>query len=107
MLVNGSILLDSFILRASSERAGSSSEEAELLLAGVLLSLDLNLDDVEADGLGQGSALADGHDVTLLDSGESGGAVSSEVLVSLLESVVLGDVMEVVAADDDGSLHLG
>ena len=85
----------------------SSSEETELLLAGVLLSLVLNLDHVEADGLGEGSALANSDDVTLLDSGESGGAVSGEVLVSLLESVVLLDVMKVVSSDDDGSSHLG
>ena len=85
----------------------SSSEETELLLAGVLLSLVLNLDHVEADGLGEGSALANSDDVTLLDSGESGGAVSGEVIVSLLESVVLLDVMKVVSSDDDGSSHLG
>jgi hypothetical protein len=86
---------------------GLRSEEAELLFAGVLLSLALDLDDVEADGLGEGFALANSDDVTLLDSGESGGAVSGEVLVSLLESVVLGDVVEVISSDDDGSSHLG
>lgn len=85
----------------------SRSEEAELLLAGVLLSLGVNLDHVEADGLGEGSALADGHDVTFADTGEGGGAVSGEVLVSLLESVVLLDVVEVISSDDDSSLHLG
>ena len=84
-----------------------SSEEAELLLAGVLLSLVLDLDHVETDGLGEGSALANGNDVTFLDTGECGGAVSGKVLVSLLESVVLLDVMQVVSSDDDGSSHLG
>lgn len=85
------------------------SEEAELSLseAGVLLSLGLDLDDVESDGLGEGSALANSDDVTFLNSGESGGAVSGEVLVSLLESVVLLDVMEVVSSDDNGPSHLG
>jgi hypothetical protein len=33
--------------------------------------------------------------------------VGSEVLVALLVTVVLGDVVEVLAADDDGAVHLG
>ncbi len=85
----------------------SCSEEAELLLSALGLLLGVELDDVEADSLGERSALADGDDVALRHTGESGGAVSGEVLVSLLESVVLLDVVEVVSSDDDGSLHLG
>lgn len=80
--------------------------ESEGLLGVAGLSLGVNLDNVEADGLGKGSALADGHDVTLLNTGEGGGAVSGQVLVSLLESVVLLDVMQVVSSDNDGSSHL-
>jgi len=80
--------------------------ESEGLLAVASVSLSVNLDDVETDGLGEGSALTDGHDVTLLYTGEGGGAVSGEVLVSLLESVVLLDVMQVVSSDNDGSSHL-
>lgn len=33
--------------------------------------------------------------------------MGSEVLVSLLVSVVLGDVVEVLSSDDDGSVHFG
>jgi len=33
--------------------------------------------------------------------------VAGEILVSLFESVVLLDVMEIVSSDDEGSLHLG
>lgn len=83
------------------------SEETELSLSTFLLSLGFDLDNVEADGLGEGSALADGNDVTFLNTGEGWGAVSGEVLVSLLESVVLLNVVQVVSSDDDGSLHLG
>jgi hypothetical protein len=50
--------------------------------------------------------LADGDLVTLLNT-EAWGNVGSEVLVSLLVSVVLGDVVEVFAADDEGAVHLG
>lgn len=83
------------------------SEESELLLDVTgFESLGLKLEDVESHGLGEGSALANGHDVTFLDSGESGGAVSSKVLVSLLKSVVLLDVMEVISSQDNSSLHL-
>lgn len=56
--------------------------------------------------LGQGTALADGNPVTLLNT-ESGRDVSSKVLVPLLVTVVLGDVVEVFTADDDGTVHLG
>lgn len=80
--------------------------ESEGLLGAAGVSLGLDLDNVEADGLGEGSALANGNDVTFLNTGESGRAVSGDVLVSLLESVVLLDVMQVVSSDNDGSLHL-
>jgi hypothetical protein len=49
--------------------------------------------------------LSDGHDISDSES-EGGGAVSGEGLVTLLKSVVLLDEMEVIASDDDGSLHL-
>lgn len=50
-------------------------------------------------------ALADSDDVTLLKS-EGGRAVGGDVLVPLLETVVLGHVVEVVTTHDDGPLHL-
>lgn len=58
------------------------------------------------DGLGEGPALADDDDVTLLD-GEGGRAVHWDVPVSLLVSVIFGHVVEVVAPDHDGPLHFG
>jgi hypothetical protein len=61
---------------------------------------------LETYGLGKRTALADGNPVTLLNT-ESGGDVSSQVLVALLVTVVLGDVVEVFTADDDGAVHLG
>lgn len=48
--------------------------------------------DVEADSLGQGAALADSDLVAGLDT-ESGRAVRGEVLVALFVSAVLGDAM--------------
>ena len=81
--------------------------ESEGFLAAASVSLGVNLDNVEANGLGKGSALTNSHDITLLNTGEGGGAVSGEVLVSLLESVVLLDKVQVVTADNNGVLHLG
>jgi hypothetical protein len=57
---------------------------------------------VEAHSLGEGSALADDDLVTGLDT-EGGGDVSGEVLVALLVTGVLGDEVEVFAADDQGA----
>lgn len=42
----------------------------------------------------------------LLDAPEAGGEVHRHVLVALLKAVVLADVVQVIAADDDGALHL-
>lgn len=56
--------------------------------------------------LAQGTALSNGNLVTLLNT-EGRGDVSSQVLVALLVTVVLGDVVEVLAADDQSTVHLG
>lgn len=56
--------------------------------------------------LAERSALADGDLVTLLNT-EGGGDVGGEVLVALLVTGVLGDEVEVLAADDEGTVHLG
>lgn len=56
--------------------------------------------------LAQRPALSDGNLVTLLNS-ERRRDVGRDVLVALLVTVVLGDVVEVVAADDEGAVHFG
>ena len=65
-----------------------------------------HLQDVEVHCFAERSALPDEDDVTLLD-GEGRGNVGGDVAVTFFVTVVLGDVVEVVAADDDGALHLG
>ena len=90
----------------SYDRTRTALEDAEGLLAGAGVLGGLVSDDVEPNGLGEGTALSDSDDVTLLDL-EGGRAVSGKVLVTLLETTVLGDVVEIVPADDDGVLHLG
>ena len=62
--------------------------------------------DVEADGLGDGAALADSDNITGTDT-ESRGDVSSDSVMALLESVVLLDVMEEITTDNKSVLHLG
>lgn len=61
-----------------------------------------NTEDVEADSLGKGPALANDDLVTGLDT-ESRRDVRSEVLVALLVTGVLGNEVEVLAADDKGA----
>lgn len=65
-----------------------------------------NLQDVESNGLGKWSTLTNNNNVTFLDT-ESWGDVGSNVLVSLLVSVVFLDKVEVVSSDDDSSVHFG
>ena len=81
-------------------------EKNELLLGGTKYLVRGNLENVEADGLAQRSALADGDDISFLDS-ETWADVDGDVSVSLLESVVLLDVVEIVSSDDDSASHLG
>lgn len=78
-------------------------EFGELLLR---LGVGGNLQDVESNGLGDWSTLTNGNDVTDLNT-ESWGNVNWDVLVSLLVSVVLWNVVQVVSSDDDGTVHLG
>lgn len=78
-------------------------EFGELLLG---LGVGGNLQDVESNGLGDWSTLTNGNDVTDLNT-ESWGNVNWDVLVSLLVSVVLWNVVQVVSSDDDGTVHLG
>lgn len=61
---------------------------------------------VETDRLAQWSALANRNLVTLLNT-EGRGNVRRQVLVALLISGILGDVVEVLSADDESSVHLG
>jgi hypothetical protein len=82
------------------------SEEDESLLDVTFDALDFLADDVESDGLGDWSALANGDDITDLEA-ESWGAVSGEGLMALLKTIVLFDVMEIVASDDNRASHLG
>lgn len=70
------------------------------------LGRGLDLEHVEAHGLGERAALADGHDVTLLDA-ERWRHVGRDVLVALLETLVLLHEVQVVATHDDRALHLG
>ena len=76
------------------------------MLATLLVFLGENLKDVESDSLGQRSALASNDGITFLNL-EARRNVYGSVLMSLLESVVFSDHMEVISSDDDGSVHLG
>lgn len=82
------------------------SEEDEGLLDIAFNALDLLSHNVEADGLCEGTALTNGNDITDFES-ESGGAMGGDGLVTLLESVVLADVVEVITTDDDVPVHFG
>jgi len=62
--------------------------------------------DIEAYGFGEGTALSDGDDISLLHL-EGGRAVHVDVLVAFLIAAVLGNVVEVVTADNNCVGHLG
>eukprot|EP00341_Mesodinium_pulex_P013791 CAMPEP_0116990648 /NCGR_PEP_ID=MMETSP0467-20121206/65612_1 /TAXON_ID=283647 /ORGANISM="Mesodinium pulex, Strain SPMC105" /LENGTH=163 /DNA_ID=CAMNT_0004687469 /DNA_START=77 /DNA_END=565 /DNA_ORIENTATION=- len=64
------------------------------------------LNDVESDGLGEGSASADEDDVSDLAALESRGEVRRDVGVALLVSLVLVVELEVALAHDHGVGHL-
>jgi len=66
----------------------------------------LNSQNVESHCLAQRSALSNGNNITLLDT-ERWAHMRSQVGVSLLVSSIFGDEVEVLSADDQGSVHLG
>ena len=66
--------------------------------------LDLFAENVEANSLGEGTALADSDDITDGDT-ESRRAVNGDLVVTFLESSVLGQVVQVIASDDQGPGH--
>jgi len=81
-------------------------EDAELLLALAAFGLRLVSNNVETNSLGQRSALSNGNDVSFVNSLESRGQMSGDVSVALFESVVLGQVVEIVTTNNNSSLHL-
>ena len=65
------------------------------------------LNHVELHGLSKRSALANGNNITLRHVLEGGRAVDRDVVVSLGKTSVLGDVLQIISTNYDGSLHLG
>ena len=80
-------------------------EDAELLLIGTDGTW-LNRDDVEVNGLAKWPAFTNLDDISLLND-EGWAAVSWDLSVPLLETLVLSNPVEVISPDDDGPLHLG
>ena len=83
----------------------SRSEHAEGLSDVTCNFLLLDSDSVESNSLGDWSALSNGNNVTNFHSWECWGAVSWQVVMSLLESVILLDEMKVISSKDEGSSH--
>jgi len=73
---------------------------------GLVSNLLVNLDNVESNGLGQRSALADGDDIAFTEE-ESRGAVCCDILVTLFVPLVLPNILQVATTDNNGALHLG
>ena len=88
--------------------AGENAEDVEANLWQTPLVSSVGIDNVERrEGYSfrQRPALTDGNLITLLDT-ESWRNVCRDVLVALLVTLVLRDIVQVVAADDEGSVHL-
>ena len=85
---------------ASSEQITFSrrSEHNEGLSDVTLDTLLLNSQGVESHSLGEWSALTDGDDITDSGSRENWGEMSWQVVMSLLEPVVLLDVVQVISS---------
>ena len=83
------------------------SEKSLEFLERFLVSGSLgHLQCVELHCLGEGSAFADNSDISWLNVSKAWRQVARHVLVTLLETVVLLHVMQVVPPDDNGPVHL-
>ena len=95
-----------FEIRDPVDWQGQTRSEHDKSLADVAFNvLLLDSDDVETDSLGERAALADGDDIADSGTGEGRRQMRGHVVVSLLEPVVLLDVVQVVASDDDRPRH--
>lgn len=81
-------------------------KHTEGLLSGLCIGSRLVCNNVEPDGLTEGTALSDGDNISFL-GGKGRRAVSSNVLMTLFETTVLDNVVKVIPADNKGVLHLG
>lgn len=81
-------------------------KDTERFLSGHSVNGSLVSDNIEADRLAERTALSNSDNITILHV-KGWRAVNSNVLVPLLETSVLGNVVQVVSANDNGSLHLG
>ena len=96
-----------YLLSWSKSLKHHLKDTEELLLLDTLNLLLLHLQNIETNGLGEGTALSDSDNITVGDSLESRGQVGGDVLVPLLVTVVLGDVVQVITTNDNGPGHLG
>ena len=82
------------------------SEHDEGLSDVALHKLLLDSEHVEPDSLAEWSALTYGDDIADLCSSEGWAQVCWQVVMSLLKSVILFDVMQVISSQNHCSLHL-
>lgn len=99
------VVKPTYILNNLHEPNRTNLEDTELLLASSA-GLWGVFHNVETNGLGEGSALANGHNVSFLDTNEGRGKMGRDVGVALFETVVFGYIVEIVSSDNDGPLHL-
>jgi len=94
------------IFLLSIRHLSSSNSEHDKSLSNVTFnSLLLDSDNIESNSLGEWSALTDGDNVSDSGSSESWCQMSWQVVMSLLESVVFLDVMQVISSQDNSSCH--
>lgn len=74
---------------------------------GTFSNLLLNLEYVETNSFRKRSTLTNSNNVTGFNTYKGRGKMSSNVLVSLFITIVLGNVMKVFSTKNDGFVHLG
>jgi len=85
----------------------NNSEHDESLSNVTFNSLLLDSDNIKSDCLGDWSALTNSDDITNSSSLESWRHVGWQVMMSLLESVVFLDIMQIIPSQDHSTVHPG
>lgn len=65
----------------------------------------LDMQNVKSDSFRQWSAFTDGDDISFFNVRECRGKVSWDLIMSLFETVVFSNVVQVVTTNNNGSLH--
>ena len=104
--IGGAFIYDRIVLTVFSCSSLHYSEHNEGLSWISFNMFLFNSDDIESDCFWDWSALTNSNDISNSGSFITWGKMSWDVVMSLFESIVFLDVVQIISSDNNGSVHL-